>query len=506
MKKMIALKKIIAILISLSIYSTTFYSTTLFAQDLHYPSISQDKNAQHLFEKGMLNYYGYLYVQAEYDFRQALTYDHNCAMCYWGLAIAKKHQALELGKNFAKLGYSDIQKASQVVLPKNEFQYDLIQAAHDTFSLDSTLSPKQLQTNYINSLRILHEKYKNNNEWKEESLALLVDAIFYYSNVDDNNTMNHCGKPVSEEYKKEALGLMTSALNYSSYANHPGILHTYIHMAENIDNPLTFMAAEKLPNFSQGEIAHYTHMPNHIYWRRGLYDKAIKANFDAMEIDHRYFKQGGVGLNSYYYEYHYLHSPHFLTVLGVLTNNFDLSIKHARMIKNRMDVNRMEDLKDYRDVFFSLEHLVLARFNKWNEVLTLKTPEQTHELGLLFINFSKALAYLNLGENKSFKKLYLQMKNQKYDRKNMVDLQTLAVTYLRASQMKSEHASLEKIEQLFIKNKINDIEHGLYSMNPPLWFFPYQLFLSQTAKDKSDFKLAKEYHDLYEKIYPHSTL
>lgn len=489
-----------------AILITTFFIQAAYSE-IHYKNASQNKMAQELFDKGMLNYYGYLYVQAEYDFRQALLYDEQCGMCYWGIAVAKKQQALELGQPFAKLGFADIQKAVNLISPAHRFEHDLVKATMNSFSLNPKVKSQQLQLAYINSLRNLYKKYKNDVTWRTESLALLVDAIMYYSNVDDPLDNNHCSREVDKDLKKEAIGLLTPILKNPAYPDHPGLIHTYIHMTErNLTDPLGLMLARKLPTFSHAEIAHYTHMPNHIYWRRGMYKEAIRVNEEAIKIDINYFKHNGAGLNSYYYEYHYLHSNHFLVALGILTNNYKLAIDNARTVKNLMDVSRLEDLKDYRDTLLTLEHLVLARFEKWHEVLRLQTPAQTDQLGHLFINFTKALAYLHLGQNDAFKKISTQIKNEKYTRSNLLDMQTLVVSYLQASEMSLHKKPLAEIEDLFSNNKVKGIEDKLFVMNPPLWFFPYQLLLSDTAAAKGDVQAAKYHHGLYEKLYPHSTL
>lgn len=504
MKKIIF--KVIFILCTLFFHIQNAYSDT-YAYS-YYQNVSPNKTAQALFNKGMLNYYGYLYIQAEYTFRQALIYDPDCAMCYWGLAIAKKHQALELGQAFSKVGFDEINKASTLVNPENEFQFDVVQAAMNSFSLNKHDTNNALQLGYINALRNLYQKYKDNREWREESLALFVDAIAYYSNADEGDGMaNHCGRLLNNNLRHEAVNLMSSVLSNESYQDHPGLIHTYIHMTErDLTNPLSITAAKKLPHFSQGEIAHYTHMANHIFWRRGMFDEAIKANHDAIAIDNEYFKHHGAGLNSYYYEYHYLHSYQFLTVLGVLTNNFKLAIENAKSIKNLMDVNRIENLKDFRDIYLTLEHLVLVRFDKWQEVLELKAPLQINELGELFIQFSRAIAHINLDDQKQFQKIYNQIKLKKYQRTQMQDIQLLILNYLQATDMKLHNKSLAEIKRIFIKNHVDKIENKLYVMNPPIWFFSHQLFLSDMAFAKGDMQAARQYHDLYEKMYPHSTL
>ncbi len=468
--------------------------------------MSTDRTAQTLFDQGMLNYYGYLYVQAEYNFRQALQYDPRCGMCYWGIAVSKKQQLIELNKPFSRVGLDDMKNARRLVSSQKEFQSDLIQATMKSFSIDPTLSSQQLQIQYIDALRKLYQKYKSNKEWRGESLALLVDALAY-STIEDDGEASHCSRTSNQDYKQEALHLLRPILKDASYPDHPGLLHTYIHLAEkNLKDPLGEIVAQKIPAFSMGKIAHYTHMPNHIYWRRGRYNEAIQANLAAIEIDDQYFKNNGAGLNSYYYEYHYLHSYQFLTVLNVLTNNVDQSLFYAHTAKELMDGTRLDSLKDYRDILFSLEHLVLARFGKWHEILLLDMPEGTKELGTLFIQFSQALAYLHLGNEEQFNTLYSQIKNQKYTKESKSDYQILVLSYLTASHMSLHHASLIDIENVFVTNNVNTIEKKLSSMNPPVWFFPYSLFLSEAAVARSDLQAAKRHHVEFEKIYPNSTL
>lgn len=486
-----------------------FFSHPLFAT-INYQHVSDNKKVQTLFNSGMLNYYAYSYTQAENDFRQALLYDQNCGMCYWGLALAKKHQALELGHPFKDIGYEDIQRAAKLVNQKNTFHYDAVQAARRSFSLDKRMTSRKLQVKYINSLKTLYQKYKHNPEWREESLALLVDAIVYFDNVDHSQEgdviLSHCHAS-NDDYKHEALELLVPVLKNPAYPDHPGLLHSYIHIAErHTSDPIGLVAAKKLPAFSDGLIAHYIHMPNHIYWRRGMYDEAIQANRKAIEVDTNYFKQGGAGLNSYYYEYHFLHSHHFLTALGILTNNYNMAAKYSRMIKRLMDVSRMSNLIDYRDIFLSLEHIVLARFKRWEEVLQLPVPAGTNQLGKLFIHFTQSLAYLHLGQDDKFKQLYLQIKEHKYTKGNIQDIQILVLSYLKASQLSKQQAPFSDIERVFLNNQVGDIEEKLFVRNPPIWYFPYSLFLSNVAESRSDDKNKQKYRKMFEKMYPKSTL
>ncbi|MDI1352008.1 MAG: hypothetical protein PSV35_04445, partial [bacterium] len=377
------------------------------------------------------------------------------------------------------------------------------------FTLDNQTSDKRLHIQYINKLKQLYKKYKKKSSFGVESLALLVDAIAYYPSVIDKSDelANHCRSNSKNTYKQLGINLLTPILSNKHYPDHPGLLHTYIHLTEqNVEDPLGLIAAKKLPLFSQKRVAHYTHMANHIYWRRGMYDKAIQANLAAIAIDQYDFKHHQIGLDTYYYEYHYLHSHHFLSVLGVLTNNDEMALHYSKAIKNLMHNNRLTRLKDYRDIFLSLEHLVLARFNHWQKVLDLKIPQESSELAILFINFTRDLAYLHLGQNTAFEKLYKQIKNTHYSGQNLIDLQDLIISYLDASQLNLNKASLAAIEAVFSRSHVSSIEEKMKNMGIPLWLFPHQLFLSDAAIERLDLKAAKQYYLLFQKIYPKSTL
>lgn len=72
--------------------------------------------------------------------------------------------------------------------------------------------------------------------------------------------------------------------------------------------------------------------------------------------------------------------------------------------------------------------------------------------------------------------------------------------------MSLQQASLEELEQVFLQNRVDSIAKTLFQTNPPTWFFPYQLFLSEVAIARSDVATATKHRHLYEKIFPQSTL
>src|SRR4029079_14692074 len=55
---------------------------------IHFPTTTKSPEAQKFFEQGVGQLHGFWYYEAERSFRQAAMLDRDCAMAYWGMAMA----------------------------------------------------------------------------------------------------------------------------------------------------------------------------------------------------------------------------------------------------------------------------------------------------------------------------------------------------------------------------------------------------------------------------------
>ena len=56
--------------------------------NVHFPVTTKSKEAQAFIEQGIGQLHGFWYLEAERSFRQAAALDEDCAMAYWGAAMA----------------------------------------------------------------------------------------------------------------------------------------------------------------------------------------------------------------------------------------------------------------------------------------------------------------------------------------------------------------------------------------------------------------------------------
>src|SRR5262249_13637669 len=64
-----------------------------------FPASTKNAEAQALFNQGIGQFHGFWFFESERSFRQAAALDPNCAMNYWGMAVAN-FQNRKRGKGF----------------------------------------------------------------------------------------------------------------------------------------------------------------------------------------------------------------------------------------------------------------------------------------------------------------------------------------------------------------------------------------------------------------------
>jgi len=56
--------------------------------DVHFPATSSHPKVQAFVDQGVGQLHGYWFFEAERSFRQAASFDPDCAIAYWGMAMA----------------------------------------------------------------------------------------------------------------------------------------------------------------------------------------------------------------------------------------------------------------------------------------------------------------------------------------------------------------------------------------------------------------------------------
>lgn len=357
----------------------------------HFTITTQSAPAQAYFNHAMVMFYAYNYTEAERLFRLAEVEDPTCAMCLWGTAMAKRSQGLELRLTTPPEASPWMARAVALGGAVSATERDLIRASAQAFQRTPPERGEILAGRFLAAMTTLRDTYpKSADVW-----ALSIDAQMGVPPA--SGPKHHCGG----SYDDAILPLIEQGLE--RFPNHPGLLHYHLHLQERTaDMRPSKQSAERLPGFGVSQIGHFYHMPTHYYWRIGDYEACVAANKQAIAADVQYFRMGGVGLLTYYYEYHYLHSYHFLWWLGAAQGDRNMAVQNADYIVEHTVPSHLASIPTYLDALRATKIAAHAKFGEWSAVLAIEPMDGEGALAGVWRTFARALAFLNLGQQPAY--------------------------------------------------------------------------------------------------------
>ena len=252
--------------------------------NLHFPISSHNPETQAWFDQAINLVYDFWDYEANRAFEQAIRTDPNCAICHWGLA-----ESLGI-HNGEAAGYAHYELTKAIALrphaDKRERLYIDASQAEEKASEDK--DGQSGDTVYVSILRKIVHKYST------DLTARIMLASAVSDGYDD-------GKP--RKGKQESLALLQEALRQSpdsSAAN-----HLWIHAVEASPHPeQALQSSDALARLAPNS-GHMTHMPGHIFFRTGNYERA-QVSFDlSTSVDEAYMQSQHVAVDD---DWNYVHN------------------------------------------------------------------------------------------------------------------------------------------------------------------------------------------------------
>jgi hypothetical protein len=230
------------------------------------------------FDLGVALLHSFEYDEAEKVFARVIDREPDCAMAYWGVAMANYHTL------WAPPTPSELQKGGKAIaIAKSlggatEREREYIKAVSvfydDAEKADHATRLKRFE-------KAMSELYNNYPDDPE--------AAIFYSLV-----LTAAADPADKSYaKQKKAGTILKAL-YAKQPDHPGIIHYIIH---SYDYPqLAEMAVAEARKYARiaPSSAHALHMPSHIFTRMGLWNEDVESNKDAAEAAKCYAESTGI--------------------------------------------------------------------------------------------------------------------------------------------------------------------------------------------------------------------
>lgn len=339
--------------------------------------------AQAFFDQGLIFLYGFNHDEAIRSFEKAAAIDPDCAMAYWGVAIANgPHINFPMvDEAHAKAAWAALTRAREKSAGATAVEKDLIDALGKRYADPQPADRGPLDQAFAEAMRGLWKKHPQDND---------IGAIFAESLMDLRpwDLWTADGKP--QPGTGEILQVLETVL---TRADHPLALHLYIHAVEASPEPgKADGAADRLRDLAPG-LGHLVHMPSHIDVRRGRWQKAVVANRKAIATDDAYVRRSAP---PGFYRVYMAHNRHMLTFASMMQGNRAQATAAAKEMIEAMPRDWLLANAPIVDGFLATPYELHLRFGRWDAMLAEPEPEEAYPLARTLRRYGRGVAFAAL--------------------------------------------------------------------------------------------------------------
>ena len=267
---------------------------------------TKSETAQKYFNQGLNLLHAFWDVEAFRAFREAARLDENCAMAYWGIYNALGQNSQEMSEERTNA----LKKAVELMPQTSD---------HEQY--------------YIRAISLLAEQGKGRAAWIGEMEALIdkypqdVEAKLLLANSLSSPASSYLPDGRPREGKLYGQAILKNLL--VTHPNHIAVHHYWIHAVENGPRPEEALpSCEKLERLAPHS-GHLLHMPGHIYYRLGQYEKARKAFLASLDFDLKYMKEQKIHpINNW----NYTHNLDYLVANSAEEGRYKEAAQYAKML------------------------------------------------------------------------------------------------------------------------------------------------------------------------------
>jgi len=316
-------------------------------------------SAQIYFNQGINMYYAFHIIESRASFDKAIRFDPNCAMAWWGKALAYGPNINDFGYQRPSEAYPSATKANELKENNTAVEKALIEAMAVRYVNDSTADQSKLNVLYRDAMNKVFTSFN-----KDENVSTLyADALMLLHPWD---LYNHDFTP--KAWTPEIVTVLKHAMQLNP--KQPGAHHYFIHAVEASAKPQEALASASFLTSAMPEVSHLTHMPSHIYIRTGYYSKGIDVNDQALSGYKKYLQYfPATEESSLLYD---LHNVHMKLNCAQMAGNYKLAMAASLEVQQKIPdfyISLPGSLGNYVQYIHQSPLFTQLRFGKWNDIL-----------------------------------------------------------------------------------------------------------------------------------------
>lgn len=435
-----------------------------------FPVSTANPQARRYFSQGLLLTYGFAHAGAVRSFREAQRIDPDCAMCWWGEAVA-------LGPNInapmddrdRDAALSAMDRAMALRERASPMERALIEAVARRYARDPASATVEgraaLDAAYADAMLDVARRFPADDDVAVLAAEAAMDTTpWNYWEADRKTPVGRSGA---------AVALIEGVLKRNPA--HVQAAHLYIHLLEASDPARAEAAADRLASPLAPSAGHLVHMPGHIYQLRGRYADSIRVNIAAARADEAFIRSArDYSLTRYGY---YPHNIHFIVTSAQMAGDMDRAIGEARRLRAVLDPATSEKIA-WIQAIDAAPYLAMAQFAQPAVILAMPEPDARLPYAAAMRHYARAVAYAALKDEAGFDGEVAVIERLKASGRfeTMVaqgvpapDLLSLAVLVARG-RLAMARGRYAKAADLY--GQAIAIEGRVPYQEPPYWYYP----------------------------------
>jgi len=231
------------------------------------PITTRSAQAQTYFNQGMALLYGYWWFEARRSFEASVASDSTCAMCHWGLS-----KSLSEGSGKARAALDNAKRLAHLAAGREQH---FIRASALYDSIDTYAVAEEA---FISEMESMLEVYPDDLDGRLFLIHFLME--------------DHDPDAPSSDPRRNPEPMLQ--LLMEQRPDHLAVHHYWIHAVEAGRHPERSMkSAHKLASLAP-KAGHIVHMPGHVHYRTGDYERSHDFFVRAFSVDSTYQAEYGI--------------------------------------------------------------------------------------------------------------------------------------------------------------------------------------------------------------------
>lgn len=425
--------------------------------DHHHPITTSEPKTQQYFDQGLRLVYAFNHAEAIRAFEAGARLDPDCAMCYWGIALAYGPNInAPMDRESGIKAFAAVQKAGTLADRASAREQAYIRALTKRYAADPPDDRAALDAAYATAMGEVAGRYPDDTDAATLHAEALMDLSPWDYWTKDGRPHPRTGK---------ILGALEGVI--ARNPNHPGACHYYIHAVEAAQPERAVPCAERLAKLMPGA-GHLVHMPAHIYLRVGRYADAIESNLHAVHADEQYIAdQQPQGLYPLAY---YPHNYHFLAFAAAMAGRSKQAIGAARAAAGKVPPEVAAEVPELQGMLV-YPQLTLVRFGRWKQVLAEPLPSPDLPIAAGLAHYARGVAF---AAQRQWDEAQASLEEVQAAAQGVPEGIGRTVLEIADHSLAGEIAGRRGDAQAAVDHftRAMRLEDSLQYMEPPFWYYP----------------------------------